>query len=323
VEHHGAERVGQRLLVLAGAEPGVPSWAQGGFLVQRLLLLLPGQGAERRVEARCGHEGLRTLLSSGHGAGVHNHVPLPRVAVSRPQCVGPAVGTSGGGGLAKRATTTSAAGVVLAVVAAAITSIAVFVVILGPVATGAVVAAMGRARRRGRRWLNRRGRNVGVERRRGSRRSGTVHVKLLQEQIIPNFEEVRKRRVASNDGAHVLEALVQPSKDVEDEDLVVNGCAEVSQTVGHDLELAAVLIEQEVTLNKSAKSNIKVKSTVLTVTEKLVLDDEPEVARHATAFPDHLVKIRRDGVADPVEDDAVHPNPPRISGRSIVRDVLE
>jgi hypothetical protein len=32
------------------------------------------------------------------------------------------------------------------------------------------------------------------------------------------------------------------------------------------------------------------------------------VARRATAFPDHLVKIRRDGVADPVEDDAVTPS---------------
>jgi hypothetical protein len=62
---------------------------------------------------------------------------------------------------------------------------------------------------------------------------------------------------------------------------------------------------------------------VLTVIEKLVLDDEPKVARRATAFSDHLVKIRRDGVADLVEDDAVHLNPPRISGRSIVRDVLE
>jgi hypothetical protein len=90
----------------------------------------------------------------------------------------------------------------------------------------------------------------------------------------------------------VLEALVQPSKDVEDEDPVVNGCAEVSQTVGHGLELAAVLIDREVTLNKSMKGSIKVKSTVLTVTEKLVLDSEPEVARCATVFPDHLVKIR-------------------------------
>jgi hypothetical protein len=39
VERRGAEGVGQRLLVLAGAEPGVPSWGRGGLLVQRLLLL--------------------------------------------------------------------------------------------------------------------------------------------------------------------------------------------------------------------------------------------------------------------------------------------
>jgi hypothetical protein len=78
VERHGAEGVGQRLLVPACAEPGVPSWGQGVLLVQRLLLLLlwPGQEAGRHVEAQCGHEGLRTLLSNGHGARVHSHVPL-------------------------------------------------------------------------------------------------------------------------------------------------------------------------------------------------------------------------------------------------------
>jgi hypothetical protein len=172
----------------------------------------------------------------------------------------------------------AAADVVLSIVAAAITAIVVFVVIVGPVATGAAVATMGWARRCGRRWLGRRGCNIGVEHRRGSRRPGTVHVKLLQEQIIPNFEEVQKWRVAPNDGAHVLEALVQPLKDVEDEDPVINGCTEVSQTVGHGLELAAILIDREVTLNKSMKSSIKVKSTMLTVTKKLVLDGEPEVA---------------------------------------------
>jgi hypothetical protein len=101
------------------------------------------------------------------------------VAVGRPQSLDPAVGTSGGGGLARRATTASAAGAVLAVVVAAITAIAVFVVVLGPVATGAAVAAMGRARRHGRRWLGHLGRNIGVERRWGSRRPDTVHVNLL------------------------------------------------------------------------------------------------------------------------------------------------
>jgi hypothetical protein len=140
---------------------------------------------------------------------------------------------------------------------------------------------------------------------------------------MPNFEEVQKWRVAPNDGAHVLEALVQPSKDVEDKDLVFNGCADVSQTVSHGLELAAVLIDREVTLNKSTKGSIKVKSTLLMVTKKLVLDGEPEMVHRSIEFLDHLVKIHRDGVADPVENDVVHPNPPWISGRIVVRDVLE
>jgi hypothetical protein len=66
-----------------------------------------------------------------------------------------------------------------------------------------------------------------------------------------------------------------------------------------------------------------VKSSLLTVTEKLVLDGESKVARRATTFPDHLVKIRRDGVADSVEDDAIHLNPPRIIGQSVVCDVVD
>jgi hypothetical protein len=180
VERHGAEGVGQRLLVPACTESGVPSWGRGGLPVQWLLLLWPRQEAGRHVEARCGHKGLRTLLSSGHGAGVHSHVPLPWVAVGQPQCVSPTVGTSGGGGLARRATTTSAAIAVLTIVAAAITAIAVFVVVLVPVAVDAAISAIGRARRRGRWWLGCRGCDVGVERHQGSRRPGTVHVNLLQ-----------------------------------------------------------------------------------------------------------------------------------------------
>jgi hypothetical protein len=69
-------------------------------------------------------------------------VPLPRVAVGRPRCIGSTVGTSGGGGLARRATTASAGSAVLTVVAAAITAIVVFVVVPGPVATGAAVATV-------------------------------------------------------------------------------------------------------------------------------------------------------------------------------------
>jgi hypothetical protein len=76
-------------------------------------------------------------------------------------------------------------------------------------------------------------------------------------------------------------------------------------------------------LNKVTKDSVKVKGTLLTVAEKLVLDGEPEVARCTAEFPNHLVKIHRDGVADSVEDDVVHPNPLWIIGRSVICDVLD
>jgi hypothetical protein len=84
-----------------------------------------------------------------------------------------------------------------------------------------------------------------------------------------------------------------------------------------------VLRHREVTLNKVAKDSVKVKGTLLMVAEKLVLDGEPEVVCCTAMFLDHLVKIRWDGVVDPVEDDAVHPNPPQIIGRSVIRDMLD
>jgi hypothetical protein len=93
VECHGAEGVGQRLLVLACARPGIPSWGRGGLLVQRLLLLLwLGQEVGRHIEAAwCGDESLRALLSSGHGAGVHSHVVSHGVLVLPSEPVGAVV----------------------------------------------------------------------------------------------------------------------------------------------------------------------------------------------------------------------------------------
>jgi lysylphosphatidylglycerol synthetase-like protein (DUF2156 family) len=132
-----------------------------------------------RVETRRGHEGLWTLLSSGYGTRVNGHVPLPRVAISWPRCTRPDVGASGGGGLAKGATMAATVVAVLAVVAAAIAAVAVSVVVLVPVSAVTVVAATGRARRRGGRRLGHRGCSVGFERHRSSRRTRTIHVDLL------------------------------------------------------------------------------------------------------------------------------------------------
>jgi hypothetical protein len=65
-------------------------------------------------------------------------------------------------------------------------------------------------------------------------------------------------------------------------------------------------------LDKVTESSVKVKGALLTVTEKLVLDSEPQAGRGGTTFPNHLMELRGDRVADPVEDDAVHPVPARF-----------
>jgi hypothetical protein len=122
----------------------------------------------------------------------------------------------------------------------------------------------------------------------------------------------------------VLKPRVQATEDVEDEDSVVDRRPEVGQSICHVLELAAVLAYDEITLHKVTEGRIKEKSVLLTVNEKLVLNSQPQVARSGTMSPNHLMKLRGDSVADPVEDDAIHPAPARISGRNDVRvDVVE
>jgi hypothetical protein len=135
------------------------------------------------------------------------------VVVSQPWRAGSAVRGSGGSGLAKRAITAATAIAILVVVATAMTTVAVLVVVLVSVAIIADIATAGRVRRRGGWWPSCRGHSVGVERRWDSRRSCTIHVDRPE----------LSRRVAPNNGAHVLEALVQPLKNVEDEDPIFNG----------------------------------------------------------------------------------------------------
>jgi hypothetical protein len=130
------------------------------------------------------------------------------------------------GGVAGVATTAATVVVVLAAVTTAIATITTAVAAMPAVVVlvSIVVAVARRARRRrGRRlWSGRHA--VEVERCRSSNWTGGVQVDLLQEEIIPNFEEVRERRVASDDGSDMLEALIESSKDVEDEDPVVDRC---------------------------------------------------------------------------------------------------
>jgi hypothetical protein len=82
-------------------------------------------------------------MSCGHRTSIDGHVPLPRVAISRPWHAGSAIRGSGGGGLARRAITAATAVVVPAVVATSMTVVAVLVIVLVPGAQRWCKASLG------------------------------------------------------------------------------------------------------------------------------------------------------------------------------------
>jgi hypothetical protein len=61
-----------------------------------------------------------------------------------------------------------------------------------------------------------------------------------------------------------------------------------------------------------------VNSTCLTITEELVLQGEPQVARGTTTLPNDLLKIGSDRVGEPAEGNSIHPGPRRIIGEGVI-----
>jgi hypothetical protein len=78
MEHHGAERVPERLLVPAHAIPKCPAWRRSRCdLLVQWLLLRPRNESWGRVVTWRSHESLRPLLSCRYWVGVHGDVSLP------------------------------------------------------------------------------------------------------------------------------------------------------------------------------------------------------------------------------------------------------
>jgi hypothetical protein len=54
------------------------------------------------------------------------------------------------------------------------------------------------------------------------------------------------------------------------------------------------------------------------ITEELVLQGEPQVARRTVTLPNDLLKIGSDCVGELAEDDSVHPGPHRIVSEGVI-----
>lgn len=123
---------------------------------------------------------------------------------------------------------------------------------------------------------------------------------------------------------HIREASIEAPQEVEDEDAVGDGFAQVRKVVCHGLHVATVVGDGKITLHKIAELDVEEERASLAVAEKLILDYKPgDASNGIEALADDLHEFRRDGVEDPCHQDAIHPEPGCMVGvESIGEDVI-
>jgi hypothetical protein len=125
--------------------------------------------------------------------------------------------------------------------------------------------------------------------------------------------------LASDELGHELETFIETPQNVQHQSSVLDGLAEVGKGIRHALHLAAVVIDGEGTLAKSAKLGVEEHGAGLAIVEELLFNPEPCCpGGEAVVLMDDVQEVGGDGVEEPREDDAVHARPHRIVGAGVV-----
>jgi hypothetical protein len=95
---------------------------------------------------------------------------------------------------------------------------------------------------------------------------------LLQGKVVVDLEEGREGALAHDQWPEVGVAIAEAVQDVEDEDAVLHGAAQIAKWVRHGLHLAAVLTDAEVPLDEGAESSVEAESPGLGIAQELALD---------------------------------------------------
>jgi hypothetical protein len=87
----------------------------------------------------------------------------------------------------------------------------------------------------------------------GGRRIGlSLHVELLQLEVIPDNMERGQRLGALDEGLHVVVLLAEPTKKLEGEVAVRQLLAQGADLVRHALHLAGVIVDAKIALPESS-----------------------------------------------------------------------
>jgi hypothetical protein len=105
--------------------------------------------------------------------------------------------------------------------------------------------------------------------------------------------------------------------------MILHVLTEVAKVVGHPLQLAAVVIDTQITPYEELKQGVEVEGTSLVVAEELLLKGNPELLSSVVACASALLEVNGDGAKNPRQDHVVHPTLVGvIEGRSIGGDVV-
>jgi hypothetical protein len=109
-------------------------------------------------------------------------------------------------------------------------------------------------------------------------------------------------------------AVAEPAENIEDQDAVLHGPAQVTEGVCHGLHLPAELANSEITLDEGPEARIEPQSPSLGIAEKLALERQPGLTS-IRRVADEVVEVDGDRPDDPREDDAVKAQPRGGLGR--------
>jgi hypothetical protein len=151
----------------------------------------------------------------------------------------------------------------------------------------------------------------GATGRKGEKGGGAIRRRLadgefLKEKLIAGLKERGERMSVVEMNTYVGELLVEVADDVEDERAVRDVLAEATESIDHGLEVAAVLGDGEVALDKSAKLGVEEDHTLFTIVKELRLDGEPNDACSSAGLQYSLHKIVGDRPVNPGTNDAIH-----------------
>ena len=144
--------------------------------------------------------------------------------------------------------------------------------------------------------------------------------KLLHDKVVMDLQEGGEGPLSGDPRPEIGVAVTEPAENVEDQDTVLHGPAEVAKRVRHALHLAVELADGEVALDEGVEARVEPQSPGFSVAQELALECQPSPAS-ARSVADEVVEVQGDRPQNPGEDDAIEAQP--RGGRDHTRGVEE